>query len=149
MHRVDPLETVQGHQESRLEGRSGSDMDPLGHQGHRREDSHRAGTDHEEGSWAAVVADAAGLVDRSLDEPETAVPIVHACVSECIWEKAVQKVVVLREVSEGRQRKISTRFCALGGLKVYIRKVLHHRTIVRRGLGKTHSNDGWVLGHRR
>jgi hypothetical protein len=74
-HQVVRLGTVLVHQaESHLAGQSGSGMDLLGHQGRQKEDSHRAGTDRE-GESLAAVADAAGLAAGHLDVAETAAPI--------------------------------------------------------------------------
>jgi hypothetical protein len=79
MHQVGRLGMAPVHQGSHLVDQSDSDMDLLalqGHQGRRREDNHRAGTDHVEESLAAV-AGAAGLAARHPDEAATAVPIAH------------------------------------------------------------------------
>jgi hypothetical protein len=82
-HQEVHLGTVPVHQgrESHLADQSGSGMGLQGHQGRRKEDSHRAGTDHEEGSLAAV-ADAAGLAAGHLDVAATVVPIAHAVLAK-------------------------------------------------------------------
>lgn len=69
-------------------------------------------------------------------------PTCH--VSEAL-RKIATRIKGIEEYSEGRQRKISTRFCALGGLMVYIRKCL---IIVPWDVTKgsvTYSDDGGIL----
>ena len=67
---------VQGRQDRReshlVEDQSGSGMDQ-GHQGHRKEDSHQAESDHV-GESSGVVVDAADLVEQCLDEAGPVVP---------------------------------------------------------------------------
>jgi hypothetical protein len=82
-HQVVRLGTVRVRQgqESHLVDQTGSDMALQGHQGRRKEDSHRAETDREVESLAAV-ADAAGLAVGHLDVAETGVPIAHTVLAK-------------------------------------------------------------------
>lgn len=93
-------------QESRLEGRSDSDMARRGLQGLRREGNRLADIGRDVENWEALVADA-GLVARYLDEAGTAVPIVHDRVSIRHQRRLKLTCAKVRN-SEGRQRKIST-----------------------------------------
>jgi hypothetical protein len=116
MPRVVHQEMVQVHQGNHPVDQSDWGMGLLDRLGRRRVDSHQAGTDHVGGSLAAAAAAAVDPVKRHLGEAEIAVPVAHFRVSKCNLVGCVFKKKCSSWVSEGRQRKISTRFCALGGL---------------------------------
>jgi hypothetical protein len=80
-HRAVRLGMARVHLGSHLADQSDFGMDPLGHQGRQREDSHQAGTDRAEGSLAAV-AGAAGLAAHHPGEAETVVPIAHVVLAK-------------------------------------------------------------------
>jgi hypothetical protein len=118
--------TDPGHQGNHLEDRTGFRMHHQGRQGHRTEGIRQAGIDPVEESSAAVVDDRQCLVGCPLVATGVVVPVAHA--SRQLWLRIVYRRSELgTSISEGRQRKISTRFCALGGLNDLHPKILHHR----------------------
>ena len=114
------------HQGNHPEDRIGFHMHHQGRQGHRTEGIHQAGIDLAEESSAVVADDRRDLVGCPLAATGVVVPVAHA--SRQLWLlKVCGRSRVGISISEGRQRKISTRFCALGGLNDLHPKILHHR----------------------